>query len=52
MRGLGSSLRVESARITEKELKESGASGVSTPPAITTRAPPNLIRRKASPIAT
>jgi hypothetical protein len=38
--------------MTEKELNVSGASGVSTPPAMAMRAPSCLISRKASPIAT
>src|SRR6185503_20584138 len=47
----GSSLDVDIARMTVKAAKQRGASGASTPPAITTVARPSRIIRRPSPMA-
>src|SRR6266498_3592972 len=47
----GSLLRVDIARTTLKDPKQSGAMGVSTPPANITAAAPSWIKRQASPMA-
>ncbi len=47
----GSSLRVDMARMMANAPKQSGASGVSTPPASTTSASPVRMARHASPSA-